>query len=445
MSLRLILLIVIVALNGFFAASEVALVSVRRSRLKQLAEEGSASARAALGLLANPGRLLSVTQVGVTVASLGLGWAGEDTIYQLIISWLHEPQSAQGVLWLHGAAFAIAFLLISFFHVVIGEVVPKNFALEKADRLALLVAPALLVFLRISAPFVFVIERSATGLSRALGLKGEHGAGGHSTEELKFVIESSRREGHLEVFEEDAIQKLLDLKNVSAREIMTPRVDMVMVSSDAGLDELLRITTEHKYSRLPVYQGEPEHIIGILHYKDLITAWQERKLAADRRQPARPFRLRRFLRDPLVMPETKPLNQLIDEFRKHHTHLALVVDEFGTITGMVTLEDVLEQIFGEIGDEHDVKRPAPVAGAAVTELDGGINIRDLASQYEIELPGDAGFETLAGFLLLKFGYIPAPGESITYGSRTFIVQEMDRNRIAKVKVVTARPAEGVAS
>jgi CBS domain containing-hemolysin-like protein len=168
-------------------------------------------------------------------------------------------------------------------------------------------------------------------------------------------------------------------------------------------------------------------------------------LAADRRQPARPFRLRRFLRDPLVMPETKPLNQLIDEFRKQHTHLALVVDEFGTITGMVTLEDVLEQIFGEIGDEHDVKRPAPVAGAAVTELDGGINIRDLASQYEIELPGDAGFETLAGFLLLKFGYIPAPGESITYGSRTFIVQEMDRNRIAKVKVVTARPAEGVAS
>ncbi len=295
MSLRLILLIVIVALNGFFAASEVALVSVRRSRLKQLAEEGSASARAALGLLANPSRLLSVTQVGVTVASLGLGWAGEDTIYQLIIGWLHEPQSAQAVAWLHGAAFAIAFLLISFFHVVIGEVVPKNFALEKADRLALLVAPVLLVFLRISAPFVFVIERSATGLSHALGLKGEHGAGGHSTEELKFVIESSRREGHLEVFEEDAIQKLLDLKNVSAREIMTPRVDMVMVSSDAGLDELLRITTEHKYSRLPVYQGEPEHIIGILHYKDLITAWQERKLAADRRQPARPFRLRRFL------------------------------------------------------------------------------------------------------------------------------------------------------
>jgi putative hemolysin len=445
MSLRLILLIVIVALNGFFAAAEVALVSVRRSRLRQLADEGSASARAAMGLLANPGRLLSATQVGVTLASLGLGWAGEDTLYQMLVAPFQHVITPETQALFHGIGFALAFLIISFVHVVIGEVVPKNLALEKADRLALLVAPVLLLFLRVSAPFVFVIERSSSALSRLIGLHGKHGAGGHSPEELKLVIESSRLEGHLETFEEDAIQRLLDLRNVYAREIMTPRVDIVMVSSDATLDELLRITTEHKYSRLPVYQGKPENIIGILHYKDLITAWQQRKAAADRKQPARPFRLKRFLRDPLVAPETKPLNQLIDEFRNRHTHLALVVDEFGTITGMVTLEDVLEQIFGEIGDEHDVKRPAPVAGAPVIELDGGTNIRDLASQYEIDLPGDAGFETLAGFLLFQFGYIPAPGESITHGHRTFIVQEMDRNRIAKVKIVTARPAEGVAS
>jgi CBS domain containing-hemolysin-like protein len=445
MSLRLILLAAIVALNGFFAAAEVALVSVRRSRLTQLAEQGSVSARAALGLLANPGRLLSVTQVGVTLASLGLGWAGEGTLYNILVAALHPVITPRTAAWLHGVGFAAAFLIISFVHVVIGEVVPKNLALAKADRLALLVAPALLVFLRISAPFVFVIERTARALSHAIGLRGEQGAGGHSAEELKFIIESSRREGHLESFEEDAIQRILDLKDVNAREIMTPRVDMVMVSSEVTLDEVLRITVEHKYSRLPVYQGKPENIIGILHYKDLITAWQERKMAADRRQPARPFRLRRFLRDPLVVPETKPLNQLVDEFRTHHTHLALVVDEFGTITGMVTLEDVLEQIFGEIGDEHDVRRPMPAAGAPVIELDGGTNIRDLASQYEIELPGDAGFETLAGFMLLRLGYIPSPGESVTYGDRTFIVQEMDRNRIARVKIVSARPAEGVAS
>jgi putative hemolysin len=441
MSLRLILLAAIVALNGFFAAAEVSLLSVRRSRLNELAEQGNVAARAALDLLAHPSRLLSATQVGVTAASLGLGWAGEDTVYQILLSILNPLISPSTTSWLHGLSFALAFLSISFVHVVIGEVVPKNLAIEKADRLALLMAPALLVFLRISAPFVFVVERASSALSAAIGLKGGHSGGGHSPEELKFIVESSRLEGHLEGFEEDAIQKLLELREINARQIMTPRMEMISVSVDASLDELLRITLEHKYSRLPVYEDKPEHIIGIVHYKDLVRAWQERKSAADRRIPARPFLLRRYLRDVLVVPETKPLNQLVDEFRKKHAHLAMVVDEFGTITGLVTLEDVLEQIFGEIGDEHDVRRPLPIAGAPVIEVDGSTSIRDLASQYEIELPGDAGFETLAGFLLFRLGYIPGPGESVTYGNRTFIVEEMDRNRIAKVKIITAREAD----
>lgn len=432
------LLVAIVALNGFFAAAEVALLSVRRSRLKELADQGNVAARAALGLLAHPSRLLSATQVGVTLASLGLGWAGEDTLYQILLKILYPLTTPTTTYWLHGISFALAFLSISFVHVVIGEVVPKNLAIEKADRLALLMAPALLMFLRISAPFVFVVERTSSALSAAIGLHGGHAGGGHSPEELKFVVESSRLAGHLEGFEEDAIQKLLEMREVNARQIMTPRMEVISVSVDASLDELLRITLEHKYSRLPVYESKPEHIIGIVHYKDLVRAWQERKFAADRRIPARPFLLRRYLRDVPVVPETKPLNQLVDEFRKKHAHLAMVVDEFGTITGLVTLEDVLEQIFGEIGDEHDVRRPLPVAGAPVIEVDGSTTIRDLASQYEIELPGDAGFETLAGFLLFRLGYIPGPGESITYGVRTFIVEEMDRNRIARVKIITAR-------
>jgi CBS domain containing-hemolysin-like protein len=441
MSLRLILLVAIVALNAFFAAAEVSLLSVRRSRLGELAERGTPGARAALGLLANPSRLLSATQVGVTLASLGLGWAGEDTVYQILVRMFSPWIPQSGAQWLHGVSFAVAFLSISFVHVVIGEVVPKNLALAKADRLALLMAPALVAFLRISAPFVFIVERASSALSAALGLKGGHAGGGHSAEELKFIVESSRLEGHLESFEEDAIQKLLELRDVNARQIMTPRLEIISVSVDASLDELLRIKLEHKFSRLPVYEGKPEHIIGIVHYKDLVRAWQERKSAADRRIPARPFGLRRYLRDVLVVPETKPLTQLIDEFRRKHAHLALVVDEFGTIMGLVTLEDVLEQIFGEIGDEHDVRRPLPIAGAPVIEVDGSTSIRDLASQYEIELPGDAGFETLAGFLLFRLGYIPNPGETLTYGTRTFIVEEMDRNRIAKVKIITARPAD----
>src|SRR5579875_479829 len=443
MSLRLILLLAIIALNAFFAAAEVALVSVRRSRLGQLAGSGSVAARAALGLLANPSRLLGATQVGVTLASLGLGWAGEDTVYRLLLSALHPAITARSEPWWRGGAFAAAFLIISFFHVVVGEVVPKNIAIEKADRVALLMAPALLLFLRLTQPFVYVVERSAAAITRALGLRGGHLSGGHSPEELKFIVEASRREGYLEAFEEDAIQRILELGEVNTREIMTPRIDIVSVPLEAALDELLRLFIEHKYSRLPVYHGKPENIVGVVHYKDLIAAWQERKLAGDRRQPARPFRLRRYLRQPLVVPETKPLTQLIGEFRQRHTHLAMVVDEFGTITGLVTFEDVLEQIFGEIGDEHDVHRPLPSAGAPVIEVEGSTNIRDLAAQYGIELPGDACFETLAGFLLFRLGYIPAPGESVTYGDRTFIVEEMDRNRIARVKIVKLRPQDTV--
>ncbi|HXP86912.1 MAG TPA: hemolysin family protein [Bryobacteraceae bacterium] len=437
--MRLTLLAVIVTLNAFFAAAEVALVSVRRSRLDELARAGHVSAKAALELLAHPERLLSATQVGVTLASLGLGWAGEDWLYHIILGWFDPLITPARLVALHAISFTAAFLAISFVHVVIGEVVPKNLAIEKADRLAVLMAPPLLVFQRVSAPFVYVIERTAALLSRSLGAQGHRG-GGHSSEELKFIVSSSRREGHLENFEEVAIQRLLEMKNISTREIMTPRMAIVSVPVEASLDDLLRLMHEHKHSRLPVFEGKPENIIGVVHYKDLLRAWQERKTAAERRQPMPQFRLRPYLMEPLVAPETKPLNQLVDEFRSSHSHLALVVDEFGTITGLVTLEDVLEQIFGEIGDEHDIRRPRSAPGDAAIEVDGGTSIRDLTSQYGIELPGDAGFETLAGFLLFKLGHIPTPGDTVTHDGRMFVVEKMERNRIARVKIVRVRPA-----
>src|SRR5437016_10275757 len=207
---RFLILIAILAANGFFAAAEVALVSVRRSRLRALAEQGNAAAQTALNLLANPGRLLSVTQVGVTVASLGLGWAGEGTVFHLLINLIGPHISPSWNAVLDGASFTIAFLLISYAHVVIGEVVPKHLALENADRLATLVAPALLVFSRLASPFVWVAEHTTAAVSRALGLRGGYAGGGHSPEEIKFIVSSSRSEGHLQQFEQDAIEALLD-------------------------------------------------------------------------------------------------------------------------------------------------------------------------------------------------------------------------------------------
>src|SRR5579884_494051 len=311
MGYRFLILIAILIANGFFAAAEVALVSVRRSRLRALAEEGSVPAQTALNLLANPGRLLSVTQVGVTLASLGLGWAGEQTVYDLFVRLLGPGIPAQYSSLLHGLAFALAFALISYAHVVLGEVVPKNLALEKADRLALLVAPALLVFYKISAPFVWVAERTTAALSRSIGLRGDHAGGGHSPEEIKFIVSSSRSEGHLKQFEEDAIEALLELKDYSVREIMVPRNQIVSVSVDARLDQVLRTMRIHQYSRLPVYEDVPEHIIGYVHYKDLMRIWEERRAANEHKAVLRPFRLQRVLRKPLVVPETKALNDLI--------------------------------------------------------------------------------------------------------------------------------------
>jgi CBS domain containing-hemolysin-like protein len=435
MVIRFISLILILATNGFFAAAEVALVSVRQSRLRELAAQGQAGAQSALSLLANPGRLLSVTQLGVTLASLGLGWAGEDTLYRLLRSGLESVKLPVSTLILHGFAFTIAFLGISYGHVIIGEVVPKNLALEKADRVAILAAPVLLVFYKLSQPFVIGIEKSSALILKLIGLGGTgHAHGGHSAEELKFIVQSSRHEGHLQQFQEDAIEKLIELSDYIAREIMTPRNNIISLPVDADLDVLLNVMMEHKYSRVPVYEGGPEHIIGIVHYKDLMRVWDERRFAHDRHRSTRPFRLRRFVRKPLVVPETKPLNQLVDEFQKSHTHMALVVDEFGTVTGLVTLGDVLGQVFGDIGDEHDVVRPAPSSHSQTLELEGSTTIRELETRYNIVLPSEAEFETLAGFLLLHFGHIPKALERVDYGGRRFTVTEMERNRIAKVTI-----------
>lgn len=431
---RLLFVAFVLLLNGFFAAAEVALVSVRQSRLKQLAAEGQAGAKAALSLLGRPERLLSVVQVGVTLASLGLGWAGQDTLYFLLTRWFGDWMTPSAEALFRGLAFGLAFLLITYAHVVVGEVVPKNIAIEKADRLAVVVAPVLLAFSRLVAPFVFVIERSAALVSRWLGMTGESFGGGHSAEELKFILSAGRRHGHIESFEEAAISRLLDLQDYLVREIMVPRSEIISIPVSSSLEDVLKVMTEHRFSRVPVYEGEKEHIIGIVHFKDLLTVWRDLRIAAEKQRAGRKFSVRFLMTKPYVVPETKPLNQLVDHFRKVHSQMALVVDEFGTVVGLVTLEDVMEQIFGEIEDEHDAHLPPVIHQAPILELEGGINIRDLDTHYGIELPVDAGFETLAGFLLYRLGYIPDAGDRVEHDGYRFTVLAMERNRISRVRV-----------
>jgi CBS domain containing-hemolysin-like protein len=257
-----------------------------------------------------------------------------------------------------------------------------------------------------------------------------------------MIVSSSRHVGYLPETAEDMVHRVLDLDTISAREIMVPRHEMVTISVDATLDEVLHTMIEQKHSRLPVYEGAPERIIGILHYKDLLPVWEERRRAVSGGAASRAFRIRRLLRPHIVVPETKPVSQMLEDFRKRRSHMAMVVDEFGTIMGLLTVEDVLEQIVGQIEDEHDDAEERARREAVDVEVDGTTRVRDLETEYGIRIPTDAGFETLAGFLLYELGSIPRQNDRVEYEGRRYTILEMDRNRIARVRIEKLMGAEG---
>jgi CBS domain containing-hemolysin-like protein len=365
---------------------------------------------------------------------MGMGWAGEAAISQSLSGFIVGLVGPGGQVAARAISFVLSFLFLTLVLVVFGEVVPKNLAIERSEQIAMLAAPVMLVFYRVAEPFVRVVERSAQLVSRVIGLRADAGGSGHTAEEIKHIVTVSAEHGQMRAFERDAIARLLDLHTLVAREVMVPRGAVVSLPATAELDDVLRTMSEQNYSRVPVYKDRPENIVGMVHYRDLLRVWRERRFASDRRRTARPFHLEDWIRKAIVVPETKPLDELIDAFRAGHTHLAIVVDEFGTVSGIVTMEDVLEQVFGEIEDEHDARRQPHRPEARSIEVDGTIPIRDLETQYGIVLPFDAGFETLAGFLLSQLGFIPKGGEQVTANRRCYTVLAMERNRISQVRI-----------
>ncbi len=440
---RSLLLLFLTAVNAFFSAAEVSLLSVRPSKMQALAAQGNIGAQAAMTLINNMERMISLSQVGITIASLGMGWAGEEAMYAYLVHVLQPISTPQTEIVIHGLSFVFSFLLLTFVLVVLGEVVPKNLAVEKAERMAVLTSPALLVCYRMLEPFVYVVERSSAFVSRLFGLKGISPGGAHSAEEIKHIVSISGTEGHLPLFEQKAIHHLLDLRLLVAREVMVPRGSVVSVPIDAPLDVVLQTMAEHAYSRVPVYQDHPENIVGVIHSRELIRIWHDYRAAGEHAASLPPFRLVDWMHKPLVVPETKPLNALIDQFRLAHQHMATVVDEFGTITGLITMEDVFEQVFGEIEDENDIRQPHKDESDLI-EVEGTIPIRDLEMQFGIEVPFEDSFETLAGFLLSRFGFIPKGGEQVAEAGRRFTVLAMDRNRIARVRIERLEPETGSA-
>jgi putative hemolysin len=427
--------------NSFFVAAEFALVSVRETRIEQLIAANKPGARTVLHLKHHLDEFLSAVQLGVTLAALALGGLGEPVIAQGL---LHEFERVQWIpamqtpVYAHAAAVVLAFLLITYLEVVLGELVPKALALQRAERIALAVAGPVDVFLRMSRPAVTLMNVSARVVLRVFRapLRGEVAA--HSPEELKLMATATRRVGLLPKFQEEMIHRAIELKDVMVSEIMTPRGKIFSLSADMPLEQASGRIVEEQHTRVPVYDPElgQDHIIGVVHSMDVARLMHFRSVAQSMGNTAESgLTLRQVMRDVLVVPETKLAVELLREFQERRRQIAVVVDEFGSTLGMVTAEDVLEQVVGELEDEFDTGRVLPLAapGGGLL-LDGSASLRDLVTQLRWKLPREGGVETLAGLLLNRLGHIPAPGESVEIGGRRFTVVEVDRRRIAKVRV-----------
>ncbi len=424
----------LVGLNAFFVAAEFALLSFRRSRLQQLVSEGDSRAILAHKLLANPSLLFSGLQLGISVASLLLGWVGEGILAEYLRTLLEGRLDRFLGAASHLLATAVAFVLITGLLMVLGELAPKTIGYERSEAVSLGVAWPLTVFMRLAHYPVSFMDRLSNTLARLVGVEPSVGHGeSHTPEEVKLIVAGIRKRGLLGEEQADMIHSAIDLQHIRVREIMVPRPKITCLPMTSDLNFLLVRVVEDRFTRVPIYEGSPDHIVGILNTKDLL------RVALDRmrqRVPLdSPLELRTLLYQPMIVPETMPLAAMLDEARQRHSQMALVVDEFGTFVGMATMEDILEQIVGEIQDEYDREEKAiHQEGENVLVVDGALNLRALADEYGIELPRGAGYETVAGFALDRLGLIPRGGESFVFEARRYTVLDMDGRRVGRVRI-----------
>ena len=444
--LRVFVILLLVAANAFFAAAEFALVSVRETRILQMIESRRVGARIVLRLHQQLPRVVNGVQLGITVTSLALGWLGEPVLARLVEGWIGMIPHA--ILYSHAIAVAIAFVLITTLHVTLGELVPKSLALQRAERVALAVAAPMDFFLTVTGPLTSLMSRAAGFVLRSFGTTEIRHGSVHSPDELRLIVSAARSSGQLSSAQEEMLLNALELDNITARQVMVPRTRIFSLAADLALEEALARVVDEQHSRIPIYDPArgPEHIIGVLYAKDLMR-WMRLRLtqAAVPSAVARisQMKVHQIMHDVLVVPETKSLFELLVEFQTRRRHLAVVVDEFGSTAGVISVEDVLEQLVGELEDEFDVATAQPEVDAnAPLVLDGTVNIRDLESQYDLALPQDEGFETLAGFVLSRLQKMPTGGESFEFQGRTFVVDKMEGHRVALVRI---EPVKGEAT
>jgi CBS domain containing-hemolysin-like protein len=426
--LKLCAVLFFVGANAFFVGAEFALVSVRRTKLETRAEGGARRAQSALRLINDPTFFISATQLGITIASLALGWIGEPTVASFL-----EPVAAaiapagRAAYVAHLLAIIIAFAGITFLHIVLGELMPKMFALERAETLALFVSRPLELFAKVFRPFIFIFNRTGQGLARLFGIKAslQHAAV-YSEAELRQLVDISKESGHLRAEERRLIHRVFEFSDTLVREAMVPRPAIAALSASCTLEDINQGFQQHRYSRLPVYRESLDNVIGFIHSKDLIPYLLR----------PQDFKLEFVLQPPMYVVDTARLEDVLRQMQKAKTHFGFVVDEHGGVEGIITLEDLLEEIVGDISDEHDeeVNEQIIQVGDRVYVLDGALAVRDLNRRLKISLPESDGYTTVGGFLMSVAGHVLQPGEEIDHEGLRFKVEKVERRRLLRVRL-----------
>jgi putative hemolysin len=433
---QLLIIVVLTLLEGVFVAAEIALVTMRRTRIETLVEEGSRSARRVQRLVAQPGRFLAVTQIGLTflgfLASAYAAVSLTEKLQRFLEGFVVTQSYAQPV------ALVIVTLLLSLFTIVFGELVPKSLALAHTERYALTLSAFVDFLLRPLSPLVTLLTFITTSVSRALGA-GQMDESQMSTQELRFIVERGAEQGTLEAEEEQMINAVIELGDRRVHEVMIPRIAIVAIPATASLEEAIDKVVEEGHSRIPVFEESVDEVVGILYAKDLLPFLK----GPNQGRP----NLRSLLRTPVFVPESMSIDDLLHEFQRRKVHLAIVLDEYGGTAGLVTIEDLLEEIVGEIQDEYDVEEPMIVKiSEDEARVDGRAAVDDLAELFDTQfgLEDEDEYDTVGGLIYHRVGGIPSPGDQVEVDGLQLTVESTDGRRVGKVLVVRRRETEPVA-
>jgi CBS domain containing-hemolysin-like protein len=434
-ALRLLAVILLVLANAFMVAAEFALVGARKSRIDALAARGNATARIVQHTISHLDKYISATQLGITLASLGLGWIGEATLAVLIDQALAAfGYEAPGIAVHSAAAITTAFLIMAFLHIVLGELMPKSLALLHPEVVTMWVVRPLRWFAQAMTPFIWVLNGTANALLKLIGLRPvEDSARVHSPEELRLLVMQTSAHGLLDESDRAMLAGVFDFHFKKARDVMRPRTEIVAISANASEAEVWDAIRRERYSRYPVYGESLDDVIGVFLAKDL---WLH-----DR---SKPFNLRELLRDPLLVPDSRPAERVLEDLRRTRAHMAIVLDEYGGTSGILTMEDLVEEVVGDIADEYDLATRSSMMSDGVLELAGSMSLIDVRSDHSIPIP-EGSWSTLGGYVFSRLGRLPRIGDRVKFPGGELEVVAMDGRRVAAVRVHRTPAGAGTAA